>query len=209
MYKSKLLYEAALVYPPNKQKDSIMRDMELAKAVSYIVDVLEWDEDYERMLQDDIRTMTGVADCPRDLYDELHLDYATGSFSCVTYHRDFAVKFFVSDYHRGDDGCARYIEDIIYERIEPSEYQPMILDAFRVRGMMVVIMPCYNVIDYGEGELCDDSDEYYQYYQYETLVASWYDEDEDWRGSADVHNENLMWCQHTQHEIITDPFSWA
>ena len=26
---------------------------------------------------------------------------------------------------------------------------------------------------------------------------------------ADVHNDNLMWCHHTQHEIITDPFSWA
>ena len=203
MYKSKLLYEAALVYPPNKQKDSIMRDMELAKAVSYIVDVLEWDEDYERMLQDDILTMINpeVAYRHNALYKELHLDYDRGKFSCVTYHRDFAVKFFVCDYHYGNDGCASYIEDIIYERIEPSEYQPMILDAFRVRGMMVVIMPCYNVIDCGEGELC--------YYQYETLVASWYDEDEDWRGSADVHNENLMWCQHTQHEIITDPFSWA
>ena len=185
-----------------------MRDMELAKAVSYIVDVLEWDEDYERMLQDDILTMINpeVADCPADLYGELHLDYATGSFSCVTYHRDFAVKFFVSDYHYGNDGCARYIEDIIYERIEPSEYQPMILDAFRVRGMMVVIMPRYDVIGSGEGALCD---EWGEYYQYETLVASWYDEDEDWFISADVHNDNLMWCHHTQHEIITDPFSWV
>ena len=184
-----------------------MRAMELAKAVSYIVDVLEWDEDYERMLQADILTMinTDVCDCRNALGGALRLDYATGTFSCVTYHRDFAVKFFVRDYHYGNDGCARYIEDILYERIEPSEYQPMILDAFRVRGMMVVIMPCYDVIDYGAGDLCDAG----EYYEYETLVASWYDEDEDWRGSTDVHDENLMWCQHTQHEIITDPFSWA
>ena len=39
-------------------------------------------------------------------------------------------------------------------------------------------------------------------------VLEW-DEDEDWRGGADVHEDNLMWCHHTQHEIITDPFSWA
>ena len=109
-----------------------MRDMELAKAVSYIVDVLELGEDYERMLQDDILTMinTDVRDCRNALDGALHLDYAMGSFSCVTYRGDFAVKFFVCDYHNGDDGCARYVEDIIYERIEPSEYQPMVLDAF-------------------------------------------------------------------------------
>ena len=183
-----------------------MRDMELAEAVSYIIDVLELDEENERMLQDDILTMinTDVRSCCEDLYGELNLGYARGEFSCVTYHRDFAVKFFVRDYHKEDDGCARYIEDIIYERIEPSAYQPMILDAFRVGGMMVVIMPYYHAIGVGEGELCD---EWSEYYQYETLVASWYAE--DWRGCADVHEHNLMWCHHTNHEIITDPFSWA
>ena len=185
-----------------------MRDMELAKAVSYIIDVLELDEENERMLQEDILTMinTDVLNCRGDLYDELNLGYAMGTFSCVAYHRDFAVKFFVCDYHNEDDGCARYIEDIIYERIEPSAYQPMILDAFRVGGMMVVIMPYYHAIGDGEGELCDEWEEYSAY---ETLVASWYAEDEDWRGNTDVHESNLMWCHHTNHEIITDPFSWA
>ena len=185
-----------------------MRDMGLAKAVSYIVDVLEWDEENEGLLQDDILTMinTEIRRCSYDLNGKLNLDYARGAFSCVTYHRDFAVKFFVRDYHHEDDGCARYIEDIINENIVPSEYQPMILDAFLVGGMMVVIMPRYHVIGDGEGGLCD---EWGEYYAYETLVASWYDEDEDWRGSTDVHEDNLMWCQHTQHEIITDPFSWA
>ena len=185
-----------------------MRDMEMAKAVSYIIDVLELDDEYERMLQEDILTMinTDVHHCRGDLRDELHLGYAMGAFSCVTYHMDFAVKFFVCDYHNEDDGCARYIEDIIYERIEPSAYHPMILDAFRVGGMMVVIMPRYDVIDCGVGDLCDDMGEYYQY---EALVAAWYGEDADWRGNTDVHEDNLMWCQHTQHEIITDPFSWA
>lgn len=184
-----------------------MRDMELAKAVSYIVDVLEWGEDDERMLQDDILTMinTEVRDCRSDLYDdELNLSYAKGAFSCVAYHKDFAVKFFVCDYHNENDGCARYIEDIINGNIKSSPYQPMILDAFRVDGMMIVIMPYYNGIDDGEGELCTDAGEYYPY---ETLVASWYDE--DWRSGADVHEHNLMWCCHTHHEIITDPFSWA
>ena len=185
-----------------------MRDMELAKAVSYIVDVLEWDEDDERMLQDDIFTMinTEVRDCRNAWYGGLNLDYAMGTFSCVAYRKDFAVKFFVCHYHNEDDGCAWYIEDIINGNIESSPYQPMILDAFRVDGMMVVIMPYYNDIDDGEGELCTDEGEYYPY---ETLVASWYDEDEGWRGGADVHGDNLMWCRHTQHEIITDPFSWA
>ena len=181
-----------------------MRDMELTKAVSYIIDVLELDEENERMLQEDILTMINQGDYFGDA--ELHLGYAMGSFSCVTYHRDFAVKFFVRDYHNEDDGCARYIEDIIYGNIESSPYQPMILDAFRVDGMMVIIMPYYNAIGDGEGGLCTDEGEYYPY---ETLVASWYDEDEDWRGGADVHEDNLMWCNHTQHEIITDPFSWA
>ena len=185
-----------------------MRDMELAKAVSYIVDILEWDEDDERLLQDDILIMlnTEVKQCNSDLEHELNIDYAMGTFSCVAYHKAFAVKFFVCDYHNEDDGCARYIEDIINEDIESSPYQPMILDAFRVGGMMVVIMPYYNAIGRGEGELCNNWGEYYPY---EALVASWYDEDEDWRGGADVHEANLMWCHHTQHEIITDPFSWA
>ena len=184
-----------------------MRDMELAKAVSYIVDVLEWDEDYERMLQDDILTMinTEVHDCRGDLHGELHLGYARGVFSCVTYHRDFAVKFFVCDYHNGDDGCARYIEDIINGNIESSAYQPMILDAFLVGGMMVVIMPRYHTIGDGEGGLCD---EWGSYFAYETLVASWYGVVGCYHGDADIHENNLMWCQHTQHEIITDPFSW-
>ena len=184
-----------------------MRDMELAKALSYIVDVLEWDEENEWLLQDDILRMfnTEINYC-HDLDGELNLDYAMGTFSCVAYNKDFAVKFFVGDYHNEDDGCARYIEDIINENIVPSEYQPMILDAFLVGGMMVVIMPYYHAIGKGEGGLCDDWGEYYAY---ETLVASWYDEDEDWRGGADVHEYNLMWCHHTNHEIITDPFSWA
>ena len=186
-----------------------MRDMELAKAVSYIVDVLEWDEEDKRMLQDDILCMLNIG-IRRWGYDqddgEFKLNYAMGSFSCVAYHKDFAVKFFVRDYHDEDDGCARYIEDIINGNIESSPYQPMILDAFRVGGMMVVIMPYYHAIGDGKGELCD---EYDGYYAYETLVASWYDEDEDWRGCADVHEYNLMWCHHTNHEIITDPFSWT
>ena len=183
-----------------------MRDMGLAKAVSYIADILKWDEDDERKLQDDILTMinTEVDDCRSDLVGALTIGYASGSFSCVAYHKDFAVKFFVVDYHNENDGCARYIEDIINGNIESSPYQPMILDAFRVDGMMVVIMPHYNVIGYGEGWLCTEENEYYPY---ETLVASWYGE--DWRGIADVHEDNLMWCRHTQHEIITDPFSWA
>ena len=132
-----------------------MRDMELAKAVSYIVDVLEWDEENEGLLQDDILRMlnTEISRCCYDLDGKLNLDYATGAFSCVAYHKDFAVKFFVGDYHNEDDGCARYIEDIINEDIVPSEYQPMILDAFLVGGMMVVIMPYYHAIGDGEGEL--------------------------------------------------------
>ena len=58
-----------------------MRDMGLTKAVSYIVDALEWDEDYERMLQDDILRMinTEIRRCP-DLDGELNLDYAMGEF---------------------------------------------------------------------------------------------------------------------------------
>ena len=185
-----------------------MRDMELAKAVSYIVDVLEWDEENEWLLQDDILRMfnTEIENCCHDLEGELNLDYAMGAFSCVAYNKGFAVKFFVGDYHNEDDGCARYIEDIINEHIVPSEYQPMILDAFFVGGMMVVIMPYYHAIGNGEGGLCDDRGEYYAY---ETLIASWYDEDDNWRGDADVHADNLMWCYHTQHEIITDPFSWV
>ena len=184
-----------------------MRDMELAKAVSYIVDVLEWDEENGRLLQDDIIHMlsTEIRFC-YDVDGELNLDYAMGSFSCVAHHEDFAVKFFVVDYHNEDDGCARYIEDIINENIVPSEYQPMILDAFLVGGMMVVIMPYYHTIGDGEGELCDDRG---GYFAYETLVASWYEDGYDYQGCADVHEHNLMWCHHTQHEIITDPFSWA
>ena len=185
-----------------------MRDMELAKAVSYIVDILELDEDYESLLQDDILIMlnTAVERCNRDLVGELNIGYAMGAFSCVAYRKDFAVKFFVGDYHNEDDGCAQYIKNIINGVIESSPYQPMILDAFRVDGMMVVIMPYYNAIGDGEGELCTD---YGEYYPYETLVTSWYDGNERYHGYADVHEENLMWCRHTQHEIITDPFSWA
>ena len=186
-----------------------MRDRELAEAISYIVDVLEWDEENEWLLQDDILCMlnTEIRRCCYDLDGVLNLDYAMGAFSCVAYHKDFAVKFFVGDYHNEDDGCARYIEDIINENIVPSEYQPMILDAFLVGGMMVVIMPYYHAIGGGEGELCELCDEWRKYYQYETLVASWYAE--DWRGCPDVHADNLMWCHHTNHEIITDPFSWV
>ena len=182
-----------------------MRDMELAKAISYIVDVLEWDEENEWLLQDDILRMfnTEIRFC-YDLNGELNLDYDMGTFSCVVYHKDFAVKFFVRDYHNKDDGCARYIEDIINKRIVPSEYQPMILDAFLVGGMMVVIMPYYHAIGYGAGGLCDDG-----YFAYETLVTSWYEDDDGYQGCADVHEYNLMWCHHTNHEIITDPFSWT
>ena len=185
-----------------------MRDMELAKAVSYIIDVLELDEENERMLQDDILTMinTEIRRCCYDLAGKLNLDYAMGAFSCVTYNEDFAVKFFVGDYHNKDDGCAHYIKDIINENIVPSEYQPMILDAFLVGGMMVVIMPYYHVIGDGEGGLCDDWGEYYAY---ETLVASWYEDAYGFQGLVDVHADNLLWCHHTNHEIITDPFSWA
>ena len=189
-----------------------MRDMELAKAVSYIIDVLELDEENEGLLQDDILCMlnTEIRRCSYDLGGKLNLDYAMGAFSCVSYHKGFAVKFFVGDYHNENDGCARYIEDIINENIVPSEYQPMVLDAFLVGGMMVVIMPYYQAIAIGEGELCELCDvRGAYYYQYETLVASWYAEGEDWRGNTDVHSDNLMWCRHTQHEIITDPFSWA
>ena len=185
-----------------------MRDMELAKAVSYVADVLEWDEENEWLLQYDILRMlnTEIINCCRDLDGELNLDYAMGAFSCVAYNKDFAVKFFVRDYHNEDDGCARYIEDIINGDIVPSEYQPMILDAFLVGGMMVVIMPRYHAIGDGEGGLCDDCGEYYAY---ETLVASWYEDDDGYQGCTDVHEHNLMWCHHTNHEIITDPFSWT
>ena len=184
-----------------------MRDMELATAISYIADVLEWDEDNEWLLQDDILRMinTEISFC-YDLDGELNLDYAMGTFSCVAYHKDFAVKFFVRDYHNGDDGCARYIEDIINESIVPSEYQPMILDAFLVGGMMVAIMPYYHAIGRGEGGLCADGG---GYYAYETLVASWYEDAYGLPACADVHTDNLMWCPHTNHEIITDPFSWS
>ena len=184
-----------------------MRDMARAKAASYIVDVLEWDEENEWLLQDDILRMlnTEISSC-YDLDGEVNLDYAMGTFSCVAYHKDFAVKFFVRDYHNEVDGCARYIEDIINESIESSPYQPMILDAFLVGGMMVVIMPRYHAIGDGDGGLCDDRGEYYAY---ETLVASWYEDDCGYQECTDVHECNLMWCHHTNHEIITDPFSWV